>query len=72
MLPRLTTRMKECPTLKLVASHQDDDPTIDIETLSIGTQLHKKADKLATKILNRLHLKPKVTLGPSLEVIIHQ
>ena len=72
MLHRLINQMKEYPTLKLVTSHQDDDPTIDIETLSTGTQLNKKADKLATKVLNKLHLKPKVTLGPSLEVVIHQ
>ena len=57
ILHRLMNQMKERLTLKLVVSHQDDYPTIDIKTLSTKTQLNIKADKLITKGLNRLKSK---------------
>ena len=41
--------MNTRPVLEWVASHQDDDHTIDINDLSKVTQLNVKADKLATK-----------------------
>ena len=68
----LMNQMNERPVLEWVASHQDDDPTIDINDLSQGTQLNIKADELATKWLQCLHMKPKVPLDPTLEVLIHQ
>ena len=49
-------------TLELVASHQDDDPTIDTTMLFTGTQLSIQANKLATTGLK----------DQSLEALIHQ
>ena len=37
VIHRLTTKMKERPELNWIQSHQDDDPDIDITTLSVGT-----------------------------------
>ena len=48
ILHKLMNQMKERSTLEWVASHQDDDPTVDIETLSTGMQLNIKTDELAT------------------------
>ena len=59
-------------TLEWVASHQDDELTIDIKTLSTRTQLKIEADKHATKGINRLYLNSKVPLNPSSGVMIHQ
>ena len=64
--------MNNCLILEWVASHQDDDPTINIKDLSKGTQLNIKEDKLATKGLQQLHTKPKVPLDPTSEVMLHQ
>ena len=55
-----------------MVSHQDDDSTIDITTLSTGSQLNIQADVFATKGLQQLHANPKVPLDPLTEVIIHQ
>ena len=71
-LNRWMNQMKERLTLEWVAVHQDDNPTIVINTLSTGTQLNIQVDKLATKELQRPHSKPNVQLGPSPEVMIHQ
>ena len=65
-------QMNERPILEWVTSHQDDDPTVDIKDLSKGTQLNIKANELATKGLQQLHTKPKVSLDPILNVILHQ
>ena len=64
--------MNTRPVLEWVASHQDNNHTININELSKGTQLNIKADKLAMKGLNQLHTKPRVPLDPSSEVLIHQ
>ena len=54
-----------------MASHQDDGTTISISTLSTGTQPSIEADKLATMGLRQLHMKPRVTLDPWSEVLLH-
>ena len=71
VLHQLTKPMKEHLVLEWLASHQDDDPTIDITKLSKGTQLNIKADELATKVQQRLHTKLKVPLDPLSEVLLH-
>ena len=70
-LHRLMNQMNTRPVLEWVASHQDDDPTIDINKLSQSNQLNIKADELVMKGLNRLHTKPKVPLDPASEILIH-
>ena len=57
--------------LEWVASHQDNDTTIDISILSTGTQLNIEADKLATMGLHQLHMKPRVHLDPLSEILSH-
>ena len=57
--------------LEWVASHQDDDPNIDLSNLPTGTKLNILADELATEGLNKLHTKPKVPLDPSSAVLLH-
>ena len=57
-------QMKEQPILKWIASHHDDDPTINATTLSTGMQLNIQADKFATKRFQQIHSKPKVPLDP--------
>ena len=49
VLHQLMKQMKEQLVLDWVASYQDDDPTIDVTTLSKGPQLNIKSDELATK-----------------------
>ena len=57
--------------LEWVASHKDNNTTIDISTLPTGTQLNIKANKLATTGLRNLPMKPRVLLDPTLEVFLH-
>ena len=52
VLHRLMNRMNTRPVLEWVASHQDDDHTIDINDFFKCTQLNIKADTLATKGLS--------------------
>ena len=72
VLHRLMNQMKERPILEWAASHQDDNPTIDITTLSTGTQINIEADGLTTKGLQRLHTKPKIPLNPLSDVMLYQ
>ena len=72
VLHQLMNQMNERPVLEWVTSHQDDDPTIDINDLSQGIELNIRADGLATKGLQQLHTKPNVPLDPTSEVLIHQ
>lgn len=61
------------PIFEWVASHQDENTTINITTLSTGTKLSIEADVLTTKGLQRLHTKPKAPLNTLLlDVMIHQ
>ena len=39
VIHRLMTKKKKRPELHWVQSHQDNDPDIDIKTLSVGIQL---------------------------------
>ena len=59
------------PILEWVASHQDDDPNIEINNLTLGAQLNIAADKLATYTLKSFHPKPRVPMDPSSEVLFH-
>ena len=65
-------KMKEQPELEWVRSHQDDDQDVDTTKLSDATQLNIKADALATQGLDRLNSKPRVSLDPSSEMLLHQ
>ena len=56
VIHRLMTTMKERPKFKWVCSHQDDDPDVDITTLSVATKLNIKANALATQDLDKLEL----------------
>ena len=58
--PQIDERDERLSELKRVQSYQDDDPTIDIESLSLGTHLNIKANELATQGLDQLDSKPKV------------
>ena len=59
------------PILEWVASHQDDDPNIRIENLTLGAQLNIAADELATYALQSFHQKPRVPMDPTSEVLFH-
>ena len=74
VLSALNTTIKEFPTvpiLEWVASHQDDDPTTNINNLTLGAQLNIAADELATYALQSFHPKPRVPMDPSSEVLFH-
>ena len=56
----LMNQMNDWPKLEWVASHQDDDPTIDTTALSTETQIKLQTDMIISKGLQRLHTKPKL------------
>ena len=58
-------------SVEWVASHQDDDPNVNISDLPLGAQLNIEADKLATTGLHESKMKPIVPLDPSSEVMFH-